>query len=327
MKKRIFILLLALVCLCGTACGEGGAGAGDRVTVYALSGPTGVGMVHLMEAHRQGQTAIDYDLQLAYAPDEPAAKLISGDCDIAAIPTNLAATLYNKTKGGVQVLALNTLGVLYLLQNGGEPVTSVADLRGRTVYSTGQGANPEYILRYLLTQNGLDPDKDVHIAFVAENTELIGKIAGGQAELALLPEPAASVARTKNAAIQTVLDCTEEWARVTTDGSRLTMGCVAVRTAFAAQHPDRVAQFLREYETSLQKAQQADVAETARLCVQFGVLTEQTIAETAIPRCNLCYCAGAEMKQYLSGFLQVLYRENSKSVGGALPDEDFYYGA
>ena len=128
------------------------------VHVLALKGPTSMGMVKMMSDNDSKESPAD-TFELAAAPDEVSAKLVQGEVDIAAVPANLASVLYNKTNGGVQVLAVNTLGVLYIVEDG-DTVHSIADLKGRTIYAGGKGATPEYALNYILEKNGLVPGND-----------------------------------------------------------------------------------------------------------------------------------------------------------------------
>lgn len=330
---RPFLLLasaLATVALVA-GCSSGPAPAGSvaaaklAVRVATLKGPTGVGMVHLMQAQTDGTAADDYSFTVSDSPDEVVAKIASGDVDIAAVPTNLAAVLYAKTSGAVQLLAVNTLGVLYIVENG-NTVHSVADLKGKTIYASGQGSNPEYVLRFLLQRNGLDPDRDVHIVFSSEHDEVATLVANGTAKVALLPEPYVTTVTMKNPRVRVALDLTAEWGKVVTDGSQLMMGAVIARKGFVEKNPAAVGAFLREYQASIDQAT-SDVAGTATLCQQFGIIPSAAVAAKAIPRLNLTYLAGEEMRTGIQGYFQVLYDANPKSLGGPLPDAGFYYSA
>lgn len=298
------------------------AGAKTDVNVYAIKGPTGVGMVHLMDAQDKGTASNNYTFTVVGSPEEVQAKIINGEADIAAVPTNLAAVLYSKTEGAVSMLAVNTLGVLYIMENG-DSIQSVADLKGKTIYSTGQGSNPEYVLDYILTKNGIDPDKDVTIQFVEQNDELATLVASGEAEVAMVPEPNVTSIVAKNSEVRVALNMTEEWDKVTDNGSKLMMGCVIVRNAFAQEHPEAVEAFLTEYEASIQSAE--DVDTTAALCETYGIIPKAAIAKQAIPRCNLTFVSGDAMMNQIKGYYDVLYAANPKSVGGKLPDDAFYY--
>ncbi len=302
-------------------------GAAEKVeaNVFAIKGPTGVGMVNLMAANDEGAAANQYTFQVASSPEEVVAKVANGEADIAAVPTNVAANLYKKTEGKVQMLAVNTLGVLYIMENG-NTIQSVADLKGKTIYSTGQGANPEYVLRYILTKNGIDPDKDVTIEFRSENDELATLLATGEAKIALVPEPNVTTVKAKNADLRVALDVNEEWDKASGGESKLMMGCVVARSEFIEEHPDAVDAFLKEYKASIEKAA-SDLEGTATLCEKYGIIPKAAVAKAAIPNCNLTYVDGDAMMDQIKGYFQVLYDANPKSIGGALPDDAFYYNA
>lgn len=299
-----------------------------KMNVTAIAGPTGVGMAQLMAQNDARKTANEYKFNVVTDPTQAVAAISSGSADIAAVPTNLASTLYKKTGGKVQVLAVNTLGVLYMLDSTGT-VQSVQNLRGKTIYTSGQGANPEYVLRYVLEKNGLDPDKDVTLQFVADNDALTGAVVSGQAQVAMVPEPKVTACLTQmKAAGKTppavTLNMTEEWNRVADGKSALMMGCVVARKAFVEKNPAAVQAFLAEYKTSIQTVN-SDVDTAAGWCEKYGIIPKAAIAKQAIPRCNLTFETGAAMKSRLSGYLQVLYDYNPASVGGAVPPADFYY--
>lgn len=328
--KRMMSLLLALaMVLALAACG----GKTNPVpaepvdmNVYVLAGPTGIGAVNLRAKAEAGEALANrYTVTMTGANDEVVAAISNGDADIACVATNLAATLYNKTQGGVKVLAVNTLGVLSLLTNGGS-LTGLADLKGKTIVSPGQGANPEYILRYVLQGNGLDPDSDVTIRFVGEGSELLTVWQSEPEAVIMAPQPVATTLLMQNEGAAQAFDMTEEWNKISGGSSTLMMGCVIVRTAFLEEHPEAVEGFLTDYAASIEAAQ-TDLEGTAALCEQYGIIPKAPLAMKAIPRCGLTYVAGADMKTQLGGYLQVMFDANPKSVGGALPADDFYYGA
>lgn len=339
MKKvrAIVSLLLALtLALSLTACGGQANSEPEQpetqeeltaaeINLYVLSGPTGIGAMNLWAASDAGETKNTYHITMPGANDEVVAALSKGDADIAAVATNLAATLYNKTDGGVTVLAVNTLGVLSLLSNGQEAAT-VSDLKGKTIYAPGQGANPEYILRYVLSGNGLDPDKDVTLRFVGEGSELLTVWQSDPEAVILAPQPVATSILMQNENAKTLFDMTEEWDKIAGGDSTLMMGCVIVRNEFLQANPGAVELFLQEYAASIEKAQ-SDVEGTAALCQQYGLIPKAALAQKTIPSCGLTFVTGAEMKTGLSGYLQVMFDANPKSVGGALPGDNFYYGA
>ncbi len=292
-----------------------------EVNIAVLAGPTGMGAAQLMERNEQNASSNRYHFTVATAPDQITASLINGELDIAAVPTNLASVLYNKTKGGVQVIACNTLGVLYMLENG-DSVHAISDLRGKTVYATGQGSTPEYILNYLLEKNGLDPQTDLTIEYLAEHAELAAKMKAGDVVLGMLPEPQVSAAMAGNADLRVALNLTEEWNAVSGD-SALIQGCLVVRTDFAQSNANVLKLFLSEYATSVEYVTGEPEA-AAALMVKHGIVANEAIALRAIPQANICCMTGEEMKTKLSAFLTVLFEANPASVGGALPDDAFY---
>ena len=333
-RSLVSLLLALTLALSLTACGTQAntepkqpddTPAPAEVNLYVLSGPTGIGAMNLWAAADAGETQNTYHITMPGANDEVVAAISNGDADIAAVATNLAATLYNKTSGGVTVLAVNTLGVLSLLGNGQE-VASIADLAGKTIYAPGQGANPEYILRYVLTGNGLDPDKDVTIQFVGEGSELLTVWQSDPEAIIMAPQPVATSILMQNENAVTLFNMTDEWDKVSGGDSTLMMGCVIVRNEFLQENPGAVALFLQEYAASIEKAQ-SDVEGTAALCEQYGLIPKAALAQKAIPSCGLTFVTGAEMKSALSGYLQVMFDADPKSVGGAMPGDDFYYGA
>lgn len=300
-----------------------------EVRITTIAGPTGVGMAQLMAQNDAQKTANAYTFDVVDDPTKAVAAVSNGSTDIAAVPTNLAATLYKKTSGKVQILAVNTLGVLYMLDNGAG-IKAVADLKGKEIYSSGQGANPEYVLRYILEKNGLNPDKDVKLHFVEDNDALTAAIVQGAAQVAMVPEPKVTACLVQmKAAGKTVptvaLNMTEEWNKVAGGNSTLMMGCVIARKEFVEKNGAAVQAFLKEYERSI-TAVKSDVEAAAGWCETYKIIPKAAIAKQAIPRCGLTFVTGAAMKQQLSGYLDVLFKANPKVVGGSMPADDFYYG-
>ena len=295
----------------------------EPLRIAGLKGPTTMGLVNLLSMEQAGTAAMDYDLQLYGAADEIVPLLIKGELDMAAIPANLAATLYQKTNGGIQAVAVNTLGVLYVVEQG-DTVHSMADLKGRTILSTGKGTTPEYVLRYLLTANGIDPDKDVDIQYYSEATEVTAQMATTQDAIAVLPQPYVTAAGLKDDTLRVALDLTAEWDKVA--DTQLITGVTVVRKAYAEEHPDVVAAFLADYAQSVNTAN-TDLDGTAALCEEQGVVAKAAIAKKALPNCNIVCLTGEELKADVSGYLQVLYDADPAAVGGALPSEDFYWTA
>lgn len=324
MKKKILLLLLAAALLLLPACGATAKGmsAEGPVRIAGLKGPTTMGLVNLLDMEQQGTAALDYDLQLYGTADEIVPGLIKGELDMAAIPANLAAALYQKTKGGIQVMAVNTLGVLYVVEKG-DTVHSMADLAGRTILSTGKGTTPEYLLRYLLEKNGLDPDKDVKIQYCSEATEVTAQMAAAQKDaIAVLPQPYVTAAGMKDPSLRVALDLTAEWDKVS--DSQMVTGVTVVRTQYAQEHPDVVEAFLQEYAQSVRTAN-TDLDRTAALCEQQGVVAKAAIAKKALPACNIVCRTGDEMQKDVSAYLSVLCAADPAAVGGKLPDEGFYW--
>ena len=293
----------------------------EPVRIAGLKGPTTMGLVNLLPMQEDGTANLSYDLQLYGAADEIVPLLTKGELDMAAIPANLAATLYQKTEGAIQVMAVNTLGVLYVVEKG-DTVQSVADLKGRTILSTGKGTTPEYVLRYILTQNGIDPDNDVTIEFYSEATEVTAQMAVAGDAIAVLPQPYVTSASMQDDTLRVALDLTAEWEKVC--DTQLITGVTVVRTAYAEEHPDVVAAFLEDYAASVDAAN-TDLDGTAALCEEQGVVAKAAIAKAALPACNIVCITGEEMKADVAGYAQVLYDADPAAVGGAMPDDGFYY--
>lgn len=290
-----------------------------KVRVAALKGPTAMGMVKLMEYSGEGSVnGNSYEFTVVGAPTEITPMLVKGEVDIAALPANLAAVIYNNTKGKVKVLAVNTLGVLYICENGNS-VSSIEDLKGKTIYSSGKGSSPEYALDYILEQNGLS---DLPIEWKSEHAECVAALLNDPDAVALLPQPFATTAIMKNPSIRIALDLNKEWDKVSPESALLT-GVVVARTDFVEKEGAAVEKFLEEYGKSTAWVNE-NVAESSIMIGNLGIVTAQ-VAEKALPYCNIVCITGPEMKERLSGYLEVLYNANAKSVGGVLPGEDFYY--
>lgn len=297
------------------------------ITIASLKGPTTMGLVGLMQDATAGTAAEDYQVTVYGTPDEVVPLVVQGAVDVALVPANLAAVLYAKTKtdagAQVQVAAINTLGMLEVVE-AGDTIRSVADLKGRTIYSTGKGASPEYVLDYLLTKNGLDPATDVDIQYKSEATEVTALLAAEPGAIGVLPQPYVTIVKSKNPAVRTALSLSDEWAKVAPDSTMVT-GVLVVRTQFVTEHPEAFAQLLTDYEASTRFTN--DHPELAApLIVAAGIVPAEPIAVAAIPACHITYIAGAEMKKSLGGYLTVLFDAAPASVGGSLPGDDFYYG-
>lgn len=292
------------------------------ISIAALKGPTAIGMVQVMENAENGETANNYNFMLAGTADEITPDIIKGDIQIAAVPCNLASVLYNKTEGAVQVAAINTTSVLYIVETG-ESISAAEDLRGKTIYSTGKGTTPEYTLNYLLRAAGIDTEKDVTIEYKSEAAEVAALLAESDDAVAMLPQPYVTVAMTQNEKLRIALDVAAEWERCADDGSSVVTGVVLVNKAFAEEHKDAVDAFLAEYQASTQYVTE-NVAAAAELVEKFDIV-KAAVAKKAIPYCNIVFIEGEDMQTRIDGYLKALYDQNAASVGGTLPGEDFYY--
>lgn len=290
--------------------------------VAALKGPTAMGLVKLMhDAESGAELTNDYTFTLAASADEVSPKLMQGELDIACVPANLAAVLYQKTGGEIVTLGINTLGVLYIVENG-NAVTSMADLAGKTIVASGKGSTPEYALRYLLRENGVDPDGGVVIDWKSEHSECVSALATGAATIAMLPQPFVTVAQGQVEGLRMALDLTAEWEKLDNGSQFITAGLV-VRKAFAEENPQALATFLEEYQASTEYVNN-NIPEAAQLVEQYDIV-KAAVAEQAIPYCNIVYIDKEEMQTAVSGYLQTLYDLKPDSVGGAMPGDDFYY--
>lgn len=325
MKKTLSVLLVVALCSlmlvgCKTTPKQSEFQPTD-IRIGGLKGPTSMGMVQLMEAAEAGTAANNYTFTISGSADEVTPKLIQGELDIVAVPANLASVLYNNTNKAIKLLAVNTLGVIYIVENGNE-IESVADLKGKTIYASGKGSTPEYALRYLLAENGIDPDTDVTLSWKAEPTEIVALLAETPNSVAMLPQPYVTVAQTQLEGLRIAVDLTQAWDDLK-NGSTLITGVLVVRSEFADAHPEQIAAFLDEYKVSTEYVN-ANIPEAAQLVEKFGIV-KAPVAQKAIPYCNITYLEGAEMKTAMEGYLGVLFEQNPKAVGGALPSDDFYY--
>lgn len=334
--KKILALLLALTLTAALCAGCGStseettttddtaATQEEDVTIRlgGLKGPTSMGMVKLLADNDAGATTNSYEFTMAGSADELTPKLLQGELDILAVPVNLGSVLYNNSEGSVQLLAVNTLGVIYLVEKGGQTVTDWASLKGQTIYATGKGSTPEYALNYLLEKNGLDPAADVTIEWKSEPAEIVAQMAAQDHVIALMPQPFVTVAQSKFSDLTVALDLTAEWDKLD-NGSQLITAGLVVRKEFAEAHPQAVADFLAEYAASTAYVNE-NVTEAAQLVEQYDIV-EAAVAEKAIPACNIVCITGQEMMTSVQGYLQVLFDQNPQAVGGSLPGDDFYY--
>ena len=314
-RKAVLVVVLLFAVIIPAFCAPA-----SEVRFGVLKGPTGIGACQLLSLNEEGKTRNKYSVTLLSEATDMIAQIAAGQLDIAAIPTNAAASLYNKTSGAVRLAALNTAGVLYVLENG-DSIKSVADLKGKTIYAVGQGSNPEYVLRFILSQNGIDPDKDAELVFM-DSAELTTRAATGEIGVCMLPVPAVTTVLMKNKSMRTALDLSKEWDSLNTSGI-LTMGCIVVRSDFAKNHPIEVMAFLDEYGSSINFTKQ-NPSQAAQLCAKFSIVPSAAVAEKAIPDCNLIYICGDNIRPAIEGYLKVLYDFNPKSIGGKMPGDDFY---
>ena len=280
------------------------------------------GLVKLLDDAENQKTANAIDFQMAASANELTPLLLQGELDILAVPANLGSVLYNKTQGGVKMLAVSTLGVLYMVEKGGETVTDIKSLAGKTIYATGKGATPEYALTYLLARNGLELGKDVNVEWKSEPTEIVAQMAAQDSAVAMLPQPFVVVAMGQVEGLRVALDLTEQWNALGGD-SQLITAVLLVRSEFLDQHPQAVDQFMKEYAASAAFVNDQP-AEAAVLVEKYGIV-KAAVAEKAIPACNIVCLTGDDMKTAASGYLQVLFDQNPESVGGKLPGDDFYW--
>lgn len=299
-----------------TSVSDNDTSADGKIKVVALKGPTAMGLVKMMSDDEN-----EYDFQIVGAVDEISPMAAQGTADIMCVPANLASVLYNKTEGKVKAAAVNTLGVLYICGMGDE-VKTVADLKGKTIYSAGKGATPEYALNFILKSNDIDPETDVTIEWKSEHTECLTSLLADENSVAMLPQPFVTTAQTKNESVKVLLDLNKEWDNLGLDSSLIT-GAAVVRTEFAEQHPDELNDFLTKYQSSVEFINN-NIDEGAALVGQYDIVPE-AVAKKAIPNCNIVCITGDEMKTKLAGYLQVLADSDIKAVGGTLPDDNFYY--
>ncbi|MBR3767010.1 MAG: ABC transporter substrate-binding protein [Clostridia bacterium] len=330
--KKILSVLAVLLCL--TLIFSSCASTGEETTsseettvseeklvinIGLLKGPTGMGAAVLLDNDEKGTSKADYNLTLAGAPDVLQTALINEELDMAALPTNVAAVLNNKTEGKVQILAVNTLGVIYLMSNN-EEITAVSDLKGKTILSAGKGTTTEYVLNYILTENGLTVGTDVNIEYASEHAEVITKAIADSYEVILLPEPFVTQMKGQDKGFKVAIDLTKEWKAL--GGDELTMGCIAVRKAFAEENPEAVKAFIEDYTSSV-NAVNADTEAAGAIIEKFDI-AKAAVASKAIPNCNIVIMTGEELQTNVNSYLTVLHASNPQSVGGVVPAEGFY---
>lgn len=326
--KKLLVLLLSITVILLSSCNKFNdtnnlASQKTNINIAFLKGPTGLGALKLIDDSKNDKTENNYNISVLTDSNQIVAKVASGEVDIAALPTNLASSLYNKSSADIEILAINTLGVLYIVSDKSENINSISDLKGKTLYATGQGAVPEYILNFILSNNSIDPQNDVNIEYKSEHSELASLVISGQSKVAMLPEPFVTQIESKNSNISKSIDLTNEWEKSVNDGSSLTMGCLVVKREFANNNKEAVNKFLNEYRESVNYTND-DIDGASELAEKYDIMTKN-IAKDAIPSCNIVYIDGDDMKLKTDGFLNVLFKFNPKSIGGKIPGEDFYY--
>ena len=320
MKK--FLCMMAVLVLALSQCVYASA-EGEKTTIRlgGLKGPTSMGMVKLLDDAENDLTANTYEFTMAGSADELTPLILKGDLDVLAVPANLGAILYKNSEGAVQMAAVNTLGVIYIVEKGGETVQTIEDLKGKTIYSTGKGSTPEYALTYLLAQHGMDINTDVTMDWKSEPTEAVAQMATEESCVAMLPQPFVTVASGQLENLRIALDLTAEWNALDNGSQFVTAGLI-VRKAFAEENPEAVKAFLEEYEASTVYVNESP-ADAAQLIEKYDIV-KAPIAEKAIPYCNIVCITGEDMKQMVNGYFDVLFAQNPKAVGGELPGDDFF---
>ncbi len=297
--------------------------SGAAVRVGSLKGPTSMGLAELMDRAEKGETENDYTFTMAGKADELVGSIANGDLDIVLVPANVASILYTKTQGNVNVIDINTLGVLYVVASD-DSISSMEDLKGKTVYMTGKGTTPEYVMNYLLSENGL-ADGDVTLEFKSEATEVASVLKEDPSAVGVLPQPFATAACIQNEALKPVLDLTEQWNLLNKEnGSRLVTGVTIVRSDFLKKNEEAVKLFMEDHKASAAYTSE-HLDEAAEMVAALGIVEKAPIAKKAMPACNIVCITGEEMKSALSGYLSVLEAADAKSIGGQLPGDDFYY--
>ena len=337
MKKIVSLILCLVFVFSFAACGKSNNESSTVATsneiqkldvdcnVFALNGPTGVGMVSLMDKNEKGEANLNYTFKTVAANDEIVASVVNKEADIAAVATNVASTLYKKTEGKISVIAINTLGVLNVVTKD-ENIKKITDLKGKTIYLPGQGANPEFIATYILEENGLKVGTDVNLEFVADGSELIPKIVTDKENsvVVIAPQPVATSITVQDKDAKIVINLNDEWEKVA--DTDLVMGCVIARNEFIEKNPQAVKVFLQEYKESI-NAVNSDTTNAGLLCEKYKIIPKAAIATKAIPYCNIVYQDSKELKANLSAYLKFLFDKKPAVIGGALPDDAFYYNA
>ena len=321
-KRWMAILGLLLVFTLGLTGCQSAPAAPQTVKVATLAGPTGMGMAEMIVGGVNLGENITTEFTVAGAPDQITAGVISGEYQIAAVPTNLAAVLFNKTEGKVILGAVNTLGVINIVADESEGIKSIADLKGKTMVASGQGSTPEYVLNYLLQKNGLTPGVDVTINYVAEHSEAATLLVSGGATIAMIPEPFVTTVTSKKPNFKVAVDLTAAW-ETATNGSQLQMGCLVINKEWAEANPKLVENFMTAYEKSVKSVNDNPV-EGAKNIVTAGIMADAALAEKAIPNSNIVFIPAKDAQADLEEYYTILAGFEPKAIGGKVPGEDFY---
>jgi NitT/TauT family transport system substrate-binding protein len=325
-KKIVCILLVTVIILALPGCDK----IYDTSTpivpitakIVALKGPTGIGMVRVMNEIISLSDYVNTDFEIMTSTDTVVAGLMDGSIDIAAVPTNMASVLYNKTEGQIQLLVVHTLSVLYILDKSGS-VNDFSDLKGKTIVTSGRGSLPQYVLEYLLTENGIDPVNDVSIVYLSEHSEVATMLLAGEADVVMLPEPFVSTVMNKDETVKIAIDINDAWTKAAPDIT-LSMGCLVAQKSFIEENPEEVATFLDLYKESIEWVL-AEPYNAKDLIVSSGIMDNADVAEKAIPNCNIVFITASDAKEDLNAFFEFLYGQNPASVGGKVPDDGLYY--
>ena len=316
----VLLMILGMVAGALMGCGTDRSAKDDAtIRVAALKGATTIGLVNLIDDVEKGESDLNAEFEMYTAGSDVMAAMVAGKVDIGLVPSNVAAVMNTKVEGGVSVIDINTLGVLYCIA-ADDSIKSISDLSGKTVYSTGQGATPEYTIRYLLDENGIT---DVDLQFKSEPTEIVSIFAEDPSIVAILPQPFVTAALSQNENLKTAFSLDDEWAKVN-NSSKIVTGVTVVSNTFLNEHKALVDDFIEAHKKSADEAL-SDLEGTAALVVAQGIIAKEPLAVKAIPACNIVCLSGAEIKDTLAGYLQVLYDQDPKSVGGSLPSDEFYY--
>jgi NitT/TauT family transport system substrate-binding protein len=313
-------LLVLFLLLPGFVFGLGHLENREVVVVESLRGPTGLGIAKLAGDNPILPGDFDVEYRFSSAPDVTVSNVLSGEADIAALPTNVAARLYS---AGVpyRILAVNTLGVLYIVST--DPaIEDLGDLEGRELLVSGRGANPDIILRALLEGRGIDPDEDLAIRY-ANHTEAAQLLLSGREQSALLPEPFVTRVLQQSPGARIAVDIQEEWQRQLGAGSTIGLGCIVVHNRLVEEEPAFVATFLEEYLASVEWVR-SNPEQAGPIVEELGVGFTAEEAREAIPRANLVGLFGVEAYRAIDPYFRALYAFDPASLGGSLPGQDLF---